>query len=58
MRFAKAGVTVLGIAALALTMGAAKKDKGLVIQLKTSDGKDAGTATFKETVAHSRLEKA
>jgi Cu-Zn family superoxide dismutase len=49
MRFVKAGCTVLGIAALALTMGAAKKDKDLVIPLKTSDGKDAGTATFKET---------
>jgi Cu-Zn family superoxide dismutase len=50
MRLAKAGWTVLGVAALTLAMGAAgKKDKGLVIALKTSDGKDAGTATFKET---------
>jgi Cu-Zn family superoxide dismutase len=49
MRLARAGWTVLGVAALALAMGAAKKDKGLVIPLKTSDGKDAGTATFKET---------
>jgi Cu-Zn family superoxide dismutase len=50
MRLAKAGWTVVGVAALTLAMGAAgKKDKGLVIALKTSDGKDAGTATFKET---------
>jgi Cu-Zn family superoxide dismutase len=28
---------------------AAKKDKGLVIPLKTSKGEDAGTATFSET---------
>jgi Cu-Zn family superoxide dismutase len=46
MRLVTVGVAAL---ALAAATGFAKKDKDLVIPLKTSDGKDAGTATFKET---------
>lgn len=47
MRFAM----VAGLAMLALVVpaDAAKKDKGLVVALKTGKGEDAGTATFKET---------
>jgi len=39
----------LALLALAVPAGAAKKDKALVIPLKTSKGEDAGTATFSET---------
>lgn len=41
-----------GIALLALTLPATaeKKDKELIVHLKTADGKDAGTATFRETM--------
>jgi len=46
MRLATFG---LAMVALAVPSGAAKKDKGLVIPLKTSSGEDAGTATFTET---------
>jgi Cu-Zn family superoxide dismutase len=44
-------LATLGIAALALaaSTGFAKKDKALVVPLKTSTGQDAGTATFMET---------
>jgi len=50
MRLALVGLTALALAIPAAALvGAAKKDKALVIPLKTSDGKDAGTATFSET---------
>ena len=42
MRIAMVGLAVL---ALAVSAGAAKKD-GVVVQLKTGAGQDAGTATF------------
>jgi Cu-Zn family superoxide dismutase len=44
--------SILALAILAATLPAyagARKDKGLTVQVKTSDGKDAGTVTFKET---------
>lgn len=43
MRVAMVGLAVL---AMAVSAGAAKKDKGVVVQLKTGAGQDAGTATF------------
>ncbi len=46
MRLAPIGIAIL---ALSASTGFAKKDKPLVIPLKTSDGMDAGTATFSET---------
>jgi Cu-Zn family superoxide dismutase len=42
MRFA----SLASLAALAIVITAAAKDKGLVVPLKTSEGADAGTATF------------
>ncbi len=42
-------VAALVMTAVGIAPGVAKKDKGLVIPLKTSKGEDAGTATFKET---------
>jgi Cu-Zn family superoxide dismutase len=47
MRLALAALTALAIAVPA--SAAAKKDKPLVVPIKTSKGEDAGTATFKET---------
>ncbi len=43
-------IALLGLASIALTVSAhaAKHDKGLVVHLKTSQGEDAGTATFRE----------
>ena len=46
-RFVLAGLAML---ALVVPASAAKHDKDLVVSLKTSDGKDAGTATFRETM--------
>jgi Cu-Zn family superoxide dismutase len=46
MRLATVGLALL---ALALPAGAAKKDRALVVPLKTAKGEDAGTATFSET---------
>jgi Cu-Zn family superoxide dismutase len=46
MRFVLAGLAVLALAVPA----SAAKPKELVVHLKTSDGSDAGTATFKETM--------
>ena len=46
MRLATVGVAIL---AVATATGLPRKDKGLVIPLRTNDGKDAGTATFTET---------
>ena len=43
MRLAAIGLALM---ALAVPAGAAKKDKPLVVPLKTSKGEDAGTATF------------
>ena len=43
MRMAMVSLAVL---AMALPAGAAKKDKGVVVALKTGTGQDAGTATF------------
>ncbi len=48
-RLALAGLAMLAMAVPAM---AAKHDKDLVVSLKTSDGKDAGTATFRETMGH------
>jgi Cu-Zn family superoxide dismutase len=42
-------MTALVMVALAVPALAAKHDKGLVVHLKTSQGEDAGTATFRET---------
>jgi len=42
-------VLAVGVLALAIPAGAAKKDKGLVIPLKNGTGEDVGTATFTET---------
>ena len=47
MRLALAALAVL---AFTLPATAEKHDKDLVVNLKTSDGKDAGTATFRETM--------
>lgn len=49
MRLALAGLALL---ALTLPAHAQKHDKNLVVSLKTADGKDAGTATFRETMSH------
>jgi Cu-Zn family superoxide dismutase len=49
MRLAIAGIALL---ALSIPASAAKHDKDLVVHLKTSDGKDAGTATFRETMGN------
>ena len=49
MRLALAGIALL---ALAIPASAAKHDQDLVVHLKTSDGKDAGTATFRETMGN------
>jgi len=46
MRLAMVGLALL---AMGFPAGAAKKDKALVVPLKTSKGEDAGTATFSET---------
>jgi len=45
MRIAMTGLVMMALAVPAL---AAKHDKGLVVHLKTSQGEDAGTATFRE----------
>ena len=47
MRLAIAGLALL---AMTLPASAQKHSKDLVVSLKTSDGKDAGTATFRETM--------
>lgn len=47
MRLALASLALL---AFTLPANAAKHDKDLVVHLKTADGKDAGTATFRETM--------
>ena len=46
MRLATIGLAML---ALGVTTGAAKKDKAVVVPIKTSTGDDAGKATFSET---------
>ncbi len=46
MRLAMMGLAMCVLAAPAM---ADKKDKGMVVHLKTSQGEDAGTATFRET---------
>ena len=43
-------MAVCALAALAAVPAMAKNGKDLVVHLKTSDGKDAGTATFRETM--------
>ena len=46
-RIALAGLAMF---AMVIPATAQKQDKDLVVSLKTSDGKDAGTATFRETM--------
>ncbi len=43
-------MAVCALAALTVGSAIAKESKDLVVHLKTSDGKDAGTATFRETM--------
>jgi len=49
MRLALASLALL---AFTLPANAAKHDKDLVVHLKAADGKDAGTATFRETMGN------